>query len=396
MGRTKWSIIVGLILFMLISQSGTIMVSFSFTSKTMYSNPDQSEQIWTLVNDDFVNANVAPDDIVFANATHGWVLSQTEDSLFNGIVLNTRDGGNNWASSLQNESDRYRKIAIIDSDTIWVTCRTGLYYTNDSGTTWDLTTLGKFNESFSFYGVYFFNRTLGWVSSNTRMYRTIDSGKTWQMLNSVASDDWARMIRFLTPQEGWAIGFFGIYHTTDGGENWTKSYNKGGWSLSFISTTEAWAVGDEWVATMNNGKTWVTQPSPRDSPFPPPIAPYYSDIFFLDSMHGWLAGWETEIAYTPNGGRDWYSQSFYGDTRVKSVFFINATHGWAVGTGGYIYQTTRGNSLGTRLWMGLSDPIIIGAISVPIILTVSIIGLLRVRKKRHSHQRSTAGTIDVI
>ena len=152
-----------------------------FHSNTGQAN--QTEQIWTLVNDDFVNANVAPDDIVFANATHGWVLSQTEDSLFNGIVLNTRDGGNNWASSLQNESDRYRKIAIIDSDTIWVTCRTGLYYTNDSGTTWDLTTLRKFNESFSFYGVYFFNRTLGWVSSNTRMYRTIDSGKTWQMLN---------------------------------------------------------------------------------------------------------------------------------------------------------------------------------------------------------------------
>lgn len=372
------------------------ILAFSMGHKGTSFHADQTELVWTVVNDDFVSANVAPDDIVFVNVTHGWVLSKTEESLFNGIILHTRDGGDTWSSSLQNTSDRYRKIAVIDTDTIWVTCRTGLYYTNNSGNTWHQIIVGTDNEDFSFYGVYFFNRTHGWTSSDTHMYKTVDSGKTWQMLNSVAADDRARMIRFLSPQEGWVIGSFGIYHTTDGGETWTKSYNKGGWTISVISATEAWAVGDEWIAKMSDGKTWVTQPSPRDSPFPPPIAPYYSDIFFLDSMHGWLAGLETEIAYTPNGGRDWYSQSFYGDTRVKSIYFINMTHGWAVGTGGYIYRTTRGDSLGARLWMGLSDPIIIGAISVPVVLIVSIIGLLRVRKKQHVHQKSTDGTIDII
>lgn len=64
-----------------------------------------------------------------------------------------------------------------------------------------------------------------------------------------------------------------------------------------------------------------------------------------------------------------------------------------------LYQTLSSpfdHSLGTRLWMGLSDPIIIGAISMPVILILSIIVLLRVRKKQRNRQKSTADIIDVI
>ncbi|TFH03427.1 MAG: hypothetical protein E4H14_16690 [Candidatus Thorarchaeota archaeon] len=271
-----------------------------------------------------------------------------------------------------------------------------MYHTTDSGDTWNQTTIGASDEPFSFYGVYFINRTHGWTSSNSHLYKTVDAGNTWEMIETWTFDDWAIMIKFATPQEGWAMGFMGIYHSTGGGETWEAIYSQGGWTLSFISDTEAWAVGENWLAKMSDGENWVAQPTPRDSPFPAPIAPYYSDIFFLDSQNGWLVGTETEIAYTPNGGCDWYSQSFPGDTRVKSIWFFNLTHGWAVGTGGYIYRTTTGNSLGSRLWMGLSDPIIIEAIGLPTGLFIILAVLLIRRKRKRRPSRAAASTVEVV
>jgi len=395
MDRTKLIFVAGLILLFLIVHSELVTPWHTVSVNPKHFLPAQSEDVWTIINDDYVGNDIFPYDIVFVNATHGWILSQTESGLNNGIILHTRDGGNTWSSSLQNTSDRYRKIAVIDTDTICVTCREGLYYTNNSGDTWNLISIAESDDDSSFYGIYFLNRTYGWISSYAHMYKTIDGGKNWQMLESW-DFECATTIRFVTAQEGWAAAFTGIYHTTDGGATWEKRYNEWVWTLSLISKTEAWAVGDDWIAKMSDGKTWITQPSPRDSPVPPPIAPYYTDIFFIDSMHGWLAGTETEVAYTPDGGHNWYSQSFPGSNRVMSFYFINATHGWAVEWGGCIYRTTRGNSLGTRLWMGLSDPIIIAAISVPVVLIISLIGLVKIRKKKHNHHKSAAVSVDLI
>jgi photosystem II stability/assembly factor-like uncharacterized protein len=220
------------------------------------------------------------------------------------------------------------------------------------------------------------------------MYKTVDSGHTWSLTSSWITNETARMIHFITAFEGWAIGFNGIYHSLDGGDTWEQKYYDGGWAMSFVSTTEAWAVADGWLAHMSDGENWVGQETPRTSPFPPPQLPYYSDIQFLDGNNGWIVGDEAEVIYTPNGGVDWYSQEFPDERRLIAVDFINLTHGWAVAAEGYIYRTTQGNSLGTRLWIGMTDPVFLSNIGLIVLSVIVISGSVLYWQKRRSFKKT--------
>lgn len=337
---------------------------------------------WQVLDHPFFHPDTTFRDICFINSTHGWAVGQNKTGLGGGIILNTKDCGDSWQLQLYERSHLFRSIDIIDDQTIWVTGTGGLAYSTDGGSTWNESMV--ISNQAGLGGVKFVNKTHGWTSTMNDVYKTTNGGQTWQNLTSWAFNDTLRMIQFISTAEAWAIGIFGIYHTEDAGETWEERFSRGGWSLSIVSDTEAWAVADSWLAKMTDGETWILQSSPRTSPFPPPTAPYFSDIFFIDSENGWIAGGESEIAYTQNGGLDWYSQDFPVDTRITSIDFINLTHGWAVGFDGYILRTTNGNSLGARLWMGMSDPFILAStIILPaIIIIICAIFIVRRMKKR--------------
>jgi photosystem II stability/assembly factor-like uncharacterized protein len=346
--------------------------------------PTQNETIWETLDHDYIVDDVTPWDIAFLNETHGWVLSQNQTSFVHGIILNTVDGGNSWQLQYSNATQRFAKIAIIDNDTIWVSGSDGLFFTKDCGQTWNMTVVE--GSSTAFYGIFFLNQTHGWTGDSDNLYKTTDGGQIWLPVSSWIPDDRAREIHFVTHLEGWVIGFYGLYHTDDGGDTWEEQFEFGGWSMSFVSDTEAWAVADSWLAHMTDGETWVEQPIPQLTPVST-ASPYFTDVLFLDSENGWLAGSENEMIYTPNGGRDWYSQDFPRDTRVMAIDFFNVTHGWATGWGGYIYRTTKGNTLGSRLWAGLADPVfltIVGAIAAVVLITSGI--CIRQRRRKSAYR----------
>ncbi len=379
---TKFLTCVVLLFILTPTVSGVVFLDTTITDLSYI--PAQNEPIWEILDHDYLVDDVIPWDIAFVNQTHGWVLSQNQTSFVHGIILNTENGGESWQLQYSNASQRFAEIAIIDTDTLWVTGSDGLFYTENCGQTWNMIVVE--GSSTAFYGIYFLNETHGWTGDGDSFYKTNDGGLTWQSIPSWISDDRARKIHFITHLEGWVIGFYGIYHTEDGGETWEEQFEYGGWAMSFVSDTEAWAVADTWLAHMIDGETWVEQGIPRSSPFSV-VTPYFSDILFLDSVHGWLVGSEPEVIYTPNGGRDWYTQDFPHDNRVMAVDFINITHGWAVGHGGYIYRTTQGNSLGTRLWIGMTDPIFLSIVGVFAAVVVIVSGIFIHRRRRKTGYR---------
>ncbi len=239
----------------------------------------------------------------------------------------------------------------------------------------------------------FINETHGWTSTMNDVYRTTDGGQTWHNITTWTFDDTLKMIHFTTATEAYAIGIFGIYYTEDSCETWEKQYALGGWSLSFVSDTEAWAVADSWIARMVDGETWTEQPTPRSSrglglSYPP----YFTDVFFIDQMHGWLVGLETPVAFTPNGGSSWFAQQVPAevDRRMMAVHFVNDTHGWVVGAGGYIMRTTTGNGLGAALQTPFEIPLpyVIIGILVAIVVAVSGISYYRRYGKKGYHSVS--------
>ena len=370
------------LLFILTPTASGVVLGTTLTGSSFI--PAQSEAIWEVLDHDYVVGGVIPWDIAFVNETHGWVLSQNQTSFAHGIILNTVNGGDSWQLQYSNASQSFARITIIDTDTLWVTGTDGLFYTEDCGQTWNMIMVE--GSSTAFYDIFFLNETYGWTGDSEDMYKTTDGGQTWQSVQSWISHDKAIEIYFITDLEGWAIGFYGLYHTVDGGDTWEEQFEYGGWTISFVSDSEAWAVADGWLAHMTDGETWVEQPIPRSSPFSLKT-PYFTDILFLDADNGWFVGTETEVAYTPNGGRDWYSQDFPHDTRVTAVDFINVTHGWAAGSGGYIYRTTQGNNLGTRLWTGMTDPIVLSIVGAFAAVVLIISGFFIRRRRRKAAHR---------
>ncbi|MGY5876083.1 MAG: YCF48-related protein [Candidatus Thorarchaeota archaeon] len=339
------------------------------------SHSSQADTIWEEMEHDFIRDDADGTDIVFRNATHGWALSQNKTGFGRGIILYTNDSGLTWHLQFNNDSMFLNQIEIVNEH-IWVTGDGGLLHSISDGQSWDYVPLG--DELGFYYGIFFYNETLGWTGSERSLYKTEDGGDTWEMTRSHPYEARARMIHFTTPQNGWIIHSYGIYHSSDGGDTWELQHSKGGWSFSFVSDTEAWAVGDTMLAHMTDGVTWIEQSLPGDAYA---RAPYLTGVQFLSPSHGWIVGSRPLVGHTQNGGFDWYEQSVPVGSRFHAVYFFNESLGWAIGWDGYIIRTDRGNQLGEYSWGGSGTIIGYAAVAIVSIAAVSI-GLLLFKRKR--------------
>ncbi|MGY5873586.1 MAG: YCF48-related protein [Candidatus Thorarchaeota archaeon] len=362
--------------------------SISLVEKQSFT-PMQAPATWQIQDHSYFHEDTTFRDVCFINSTHGWVVGQNKTGLGGGIILNTEDAGNSWNLQLYNNSHWFSSIDIIDDQTMWVTGTGGFVYTTNGGQTWIESKVIDVGAGMG--AVTFINKTHGWTSTMNDLYKTTNGGQTWQNITSWTFTDSLRMIHFVSSSEAWAIGFSGIYYTDDVCEHWKQQYSQGGWSLSFLSATEAWAVADSWLARMVDGETWIEQPTPRSaSGLGLSSLPYFTDVFFIDQMHGWLAGLETPVAFTPNGGSTWYAQHVPDevDRRMMAVHFVNNTHGWVVGHGGYIMRTTNGNGLGVRLQTTFETSYLYIGIGVLAIVIVAVSVVLYYQRSRKTSYTS--------
>jgi len=364
---------------MRISASLVIMV---FLLGSLHPAAANDTPIWDILDNPHSNSEVSYKDVKFLNSTHGFVVGVTTEGIGGGVILYTNNSGDSWFEQHHDANQRFRQISIINQNVIWVTGYGGLVYTTDGGLNWtNSTTIGSGTSGLG--AISFINETHGWTSTNEVLYTTSDSGATWEDIPSWQYNDTARDFH-ISGARIWLIGYYGIYYSSDFGGTWSQQFGQGGWSLSFTEGDIAWAVADNMLAQSNNGLNWNYQALPRISPFDGFSPPYYSDVLFLTSTIGWLAGLETPIAFTPNGGIDWYTQNTGTDNiRINGLDFINQTHGWAVGSRGTIIRTTMGDSYSLRLWKGLTDYVIVIPVAIAAVIGMISIVMLwkRIRNK---------------
>jgi photosystem II stability/assembly factor-like uncharacterized protein len=181
-------------------------------------------------------------------------------------------------------------------------------------------------------------------------------------------------VKFFNESTGITAGYGGIWRTTDGGYNWTRTLTTGNFtSISFFDYYDGTAVGDSGIIyrTTNNGVNWAMEYSPTTnnlySVSCPAISPRFAigqngvflryfvnnwslistlgydfyDIKMRTTNNGYIVGTSSSerVMNTANGGANWLL-SFFTSGRLNSVFCKSSNIIVAVGTNSRIRIST--------------------------------------------------------
>jgi photosystem II stability/assembly factor-like uncharacterized protein len=159
---------------------------------------------------------------------------------------------------------------------------------------------------------------LGWVGTEKGIYVPAKSGDGWEQIEIGTVTD----IDFVDESHGWALMDFSLWQTTDGGRHWTRlphSCGEGTARISFTSRSDGWLLcggqggtgmqGKSLHHTTDGGQNWqlIAEASGPGMPSAGalPRGGYVSDLFFLDSQHGWISLGRGSVISTADGGQTW-------------------------------------------------------------------------------------------
>jgi photosystem II stability/assembly factor-like uncharacterized protein len=172
----------------------------------------------------------------------------------------------------------------------------------------------------------------GWDGA---VVHSADNGQTWH-LRQLATNSLSALF-FLDETHGWAAGN-GFFHTTDGGQSWTKDNDWGSIEdLFFVDAQRGFACGNGGVTyrTTDGGLSWSW------SPVGPIIT--LSSIWFVDAQRGWTANIDGQIYRSTDGGQSWALQHDAGGY-LSTLQFFDAQEGWAIGGDTFLRTTDSGQS----------------------------------------------------
>jgi photosystem II stability/assembly factor-like uncharacterized protein len=193
--------------------------------------------------------------------------------------------------------------------------------------------------------IFFLDSLQGWAGDEAgRVFHTTDGGESWY-LQATGLGYRIFQIYFIDAKQGWISGYFGIFHTQDGGFTWNKSgppsTRINTFSLHAFNANKIIFSGSdyEYYVTNNGGKDWTTKYVNRI-----PENDRLDNLFFLNSSQGWMNS-RAEIFSSTDGGNSWSAIGQIGDNTqpylINKLHFYSPLLGFAV-TMGQIYRTTDG------------------------------------------------------
>jgi photosystem II stability/assembly factor-like uncharacterized protein len=287
---------------------------------------------------------------------------------------------------LQNLASPLKALRLLDHSKGWALTDRNILFTTDGGQQWNDVTpsrsIGSINRGTFMNDKYVWAVSAGQTNS-VNIWRTSDGGQHWQSSTiSVNGPEVLGPPDFLTTQEGFleiSAGGPGagseqasIFHTTDGGQNWTNisELPHGGLKtgITFKDAQNGWATGEDasaipWLyVTHDGGHTW-NQQQLADLPgstgtastsvhytTTPPV--FFGDNGFLPiQVQGQL---DTNAASQVNGimilnstdggaswSTDWKTNPNTLTTFASNDLYIESTqNAWATDQDGNVYRTS--------------------------------------------------------
>ncbi len=150
------------------------------------------------------------------------------------------------------------------------------------------------------------NGNLAALSFEGDIWVSEDMGSSWQA-RKLATEESPQAITCDNANNLWVVGAFAtILNTNDLGNSWSVFTTDEDIILNniqFISDTEAFVSGEfgTLMKTADAGKTWETLPPMQEDFYP-------QDMYFENSMIGWVVGLVGVVLQTTDGGNSWRPQ----------------------------------------------------------------------------------------
>jgi len=218
-----------------------------------------------------------------------------------GIAI-SKDSGETWQLITQFPNSELYVLEKIGGNTLATAGYGGIFMKSiDDGETWETTYIADKNVCPTVEDLCFLDENIGYAAQNNRaVSKTIDGGKTWTqiMKDTIATSINNNGVQFIDQNIGFVVGkgdnyVSAFYKTTDGGTNWSA------------------LIGD------------------------PNLINELNTLHFFNENNGVVAGDESSLAYTTNGGSSWTkvtpSGIPTGQFDYNRIKFLNETFGLAVG-----------------------------------------------------------------
>jgi photosystem II stability/assembly factor-like uncharacterized protein len=276
-------------------------------------------------------------DIYFVNENTGWIVGENQ------LLLSTTSGNDGWSfAPVDLPLENLRSVFFIDDQLGWIggdlsgNMNKGQVGYSGIGGGYPVQ-LGTFPNPIN--SLFFTDTMTGWLAGDGGLLaKTQDGGYKWQII-PLLSENAIRDIHFLDGNSGWAVADKGEIFHTENGLSWEKvesGIETDILAVHFIDNSHGWACGANNTILMyqisdTSSSSWFR--TTIENEFTTII---WNDIYFIDSMRGWIVGEFGNIYKTIDGGITWEKENSNVNSTLNAIHMVSASKGWIVGEDGII------------------------------------------------------------
>ena len=305
-------------------------------------------QTWLTSTDFLTNLGVSDIAINPNNTSEIFIITGDRDAgdTYSYGLMKSIDGGNSFNTTglSFNITSYYRGNRVLidpnNTDVIIVATSNGIYRSSDGGNTF-VNTFSSANLTDIEFHTTNSNIIYGASKGNTSIYKSINNGVTWSVSGNglPSTGSVVRACVAVTPNNPSVVyalfgnnsnGFYGVYKSTDEGQNWTQQSNSPnllGWSTT---------------GSDNGGQAWY------DLAFS--VDPNNDQILFVGGVNCWKStdggqNWSINSHWTGSGGADYV----HADVHMLKYNPAN-NYLYSCNDGGLYVSTDNGDN-----WNDISD-----------------------------------------
>ena len=255
--------------------------------------------------------------ILFVDDKTGFVAGG--ERFYHSVILTTHDGGYTWQNTSYPVAGKGLYDIVISPTGCIDACGFDgkLLRSYDTGNTWLFTQM----IFTAFSGIAFTDAShailVGGVSFNEGTIQYIDS--SGRVLESDSLGYQINKIIMVSGQAGYMCGYGAVEKTIDGGQTWSFQKVEGdNFTAMDIHGEEIWMCGYNGCVyhTSDGGNNWTRYRNGNDI-----TLPRYRllSILFTDEQNGWAVGEEGKIIHSDDGGMHWAEYKHFTTNTLRSI-----------------------------------------------------------------------------